>query len=98
MHLNLLTLVITALAVMRITRIVALDKITIPIRRWVLEKNGDTGNWTFLIHCPLCVSFWVGAVVAPLYWFFGRSPWFLIPALALAFAQLVIMVHKAEAL
>jgi hypothetical protein len=97
-HINLLTLLITALAVMRVTRLIVLDQITMPIRSWVVTRNGDTGWWTFLLHCPLCASVWIAAAVAPLYWFVGRSPGFLIPVLALAFAQLVVFVNKAEIL
>jgi hypothetical protein len=96
--LNLLTLVITALAVMRVTRLIVLDQITMPFRAWLLTRNGETGWFTFLFHCPLCASVWVGAAVAPLYWFFGRSAWFLIPALALAFSQVVVMINRADAL
>jgi hypothetical protein len=95
---NLLTLVITALAVMRVTRLVVLDQITNPIRMWIISKNGETGWFSYLIHCPICASVWIGGVAAPLYWFYGRNAWFLIPAIALAFSQLVIAVNRAEVL
>lgn len=40
----------------------------------------------YLMTCPWCVSIYVGAVAAPLAYFWGSSPWLLIPALALAFS------------
>lgn len=87
-----------ALAVMRVTRLICLDQITMPLRAKVLNKNGDTGWWTFLIHCPLCVSVYVGAVAAVLYYYEGHQAWVVIPALALAFSQLTIFVNHAEVL
>lgn len=91
-----LPLLITALAVARLTRIITTDRIALPIRQYVLAKNGDDGWFTFLIHCKYCASVWIAAGTAPLYWYFGRSPWFLIPAVALAFAEFIVFTAKLD--
>jgi hypothetical protein len=91
-----ISLIATALAVARISRLIAIDQITLPIRQWVLKRSGDNGWFTFLIHCPYCASVWVGAAASPLWWFFGDKAWFLIPAIALAFAQVTSLTTKIE--
>lgn len=51
----------------------------------------------YLATCPWCVSIYVGAVAAPLVWFWGSSPWLAIPALALAFSQATgVLASKGE--
>lgn len=40
----------------------------------------------YLLSCPWCASIYVAAVAAPLAYFWGASPWLLVPALALAFS------------
>jgi len=53
----------------------------------VLARNGgDEPKLVTLLTCPWCASIWIGAAAAPLAWFVGRSPWLLVPALALAFS------------
>jgi hypothetical protein len=37
---------------------------------------------------------WVSLIAAPLVWFFGDSPFMLIPALALAFSQVTGMISN----
>lgn len=60
------------------------------VRRQVAGERYDDGAerplTVYLIHCPWCVSIYVGAVAAPLVYFLGSSPWLLVPALALAFS------------
>ena len=60
------------------------------VRRHMAEERHDDGAEpplpVYLITCPWCVSIYVGAVAAPLVYFWGSSPWLLVPALALAFS------------
>lgn len=50
--------------------------------RWVVAK---------LSTCAWCTGLWVSGIAAPLVWLYGAKPWLLIPALALAFGQIVGM-------
>jgi hypothetical protein len=67
-----------------------------PFRFWVLQKSGDEGWWTYLTNCPRCMSIWVAAAAAPLYWFYGNTGWFLIPAMLFALGEIVILLQRAE--
>lgn len=64
MHvINLMTLVILLLATMRLTRIVVWDKITLPVRRAILQKTGLDSWLSYLVHCVTCTGFWSAALV-----------------------------------
>lgn len=115
-----------ALAVARVTRLIADDKITdaprrrLQVRLWVRHITDDEARrrytaqaasgpagmamakrWlaeerldnraepplsVYLLTCPWCASIYVAAAAAPLAYFWGSSPWLLVPALALAFS------------
>lgn len=91
---DLITLVLLVLAVTRLTGLVVYDRIGHPLRFWVVKKSGDNGWLTFGVHCPWCVGMWFAMAVAPMWWFWGRSPWFVIPCLALALSQAVGFLAK----
>lgn len=93
---DLFPFLLLVLAVARLTRLVVSDQITMPLRQWVVARDGEQGWFTFLVHCPWCAGFWVAAVTAPLYWFFGRSPFFVIPCVALAVSQAVGLLAKLD--
>ncbi len=40
----------------------------------------------YLLKCQWCISMWLAFVAAPVWYFAGDNPWFLIPACALAFS------------
>ena len=67
-------------------------------RRWVARQRYDDGAEpplsVYLITCPWCASVYVGAVAAPIVYFWGSSPWLLVPALALAFSHLTGLLAK----
>ena len=94
-----LQLLIYALAVARVTGLVYADTITEGARDaligWLDDRPKTLGAFLAdLITCPWCVSIWLGAIAAPLVWFWGDSPVMLIPALALAFSQVTGMTHN----
>ncbi len=94
-----LQLLIYALAVMRLDGLIRVDGITEGPRDallgWLDNRPHTLGAFVAeLIECPWCVSIWVGAVAAPLVWFFGDHPVMLIPALMLAFSQVTGMSHN----
>lgn len=95
---GLLTFLLVTLAVARLTKLVIDDRITLPIRSWIVAKNGENGWFTFLVHCPWCAGMWISMAVAPLWYFFGTTPWFVIPCMILALSQaaatLIIFTSK----
>lgn len=60
-----------ALATARATRLIVADRITQPVRTWVVRRwpappGEDVSLPAYLVHCPWCVSIWVGLPVAVL--------------------------------
>lgn len=51
-----------------------------------IQDDADPPLVVYLLSCPWCASIYVGALVAPLAYFWGSSPWLFVPALALAFS------------
>jgi hypothetical protein len=92
---HLLTLVVFILAAARVTRLLVADDITAPLRRWGARTFTD--KVAVLFVCPWCMGFWVSAVAAVLWWFWGDRWWLLLPALAFAISYLVgIMATRVE--
>lgn len=90
------SLTLTFLAVARVSKLVTTDYISLPIRQWVLRKNGETGWITHGLHCDLCVSVWGGFIAAPLWYFYGTRAWYVIPMLAMAMAYFVCIVKRVD--
>jgi hypothetical protein len=94
-----LQLLIYALAVARVTGLIYADTITEPLRDrligWLDDRPATLGAFiAALIQCPWCVSIWLGALAAPLVWFWGDSPVMLILGLWLALSQVTGMTHN----
>lgn len=51
--------VLLALAVARVIRLVVVDQITAPARRWVMSHFGEEGWQAYLVHCVWCSGIWV---------------------------------------
>lgn len=81
-----LTLLITALAVARVTRLITTDLIFATPRGWLLQRI-DGERLGYLLVCDWCMSVWVALAAAPLMYWHGDSAWFQVPALALALSQ-----------
>jgi hypothetical protein len=58
-----LELLVTVLAVVRVTRFVVSDKLSEPMRMWFMRRFGDESKITYLVHCFWCTSIWVGAPI-----------------------------------
>lgn len=54
------SLAVGALAVHRLTRLVAVDEVTAPLRASVSGRNPE-GRLAYLLSCPWCVSVYVAA-------------------------------------
>jgi hypothetical protein len=55
----LLAFVVLTLAVARVTRVIVIDDVAIPLRRWVITKFGDDSAAGKLVTCYWCAGFWV---------------------------------------
>jgi hypothetical protein len=99
----LITFLAFALAVARVTRLVTEDALTEPVRARLLPRlwrryapHIPPADWevaeppklVYLVTCPWCVSIYVAAVAAPLWYFLGSNPWVLVPAAGLSFSHL----------
>lgn len=82
-----LVLAITALAVARVTRLVTDDYLLNTPRAALIRRLGATSKGAYLVTCPWCVSIYAAAAAAPTAYWHGDSPWYLIPATALALSQ-----------
>jgi hypothetical protein len=95
-----LTLLVYALAVVRVTVFITKDDLIKEPREWLQRRiigvGRVVGTWRIktldLIDCPWCVSIYVSAVAAPVWYYLGDNPWTLLPAVALAFSQLAGML------
>lgn len=95
---NLLSFIVITLAVMRVTRIIVWDKITLPLRQKIMAWNGDNGIITYLVHCVYCTGFWVGAAMVTLYALLPHSEilFWAYAALAVAEAAPRLLNHEAR--
>ena len=73
----------------RLTRLVTDDAILGRFRTWFIRRWGPD-HWTsYLLHCPWCVSPYLGAGVFTTAWFYGDTPWFIIVASVLSASWLI---------
>lgn len=94
---NVLVLLILALACARITRLIVEDVITLPIRRAAVRRFGEDDWRTYLLHCRACVSVWVGLALAVIGWKLAMTgPWQTIVLVGLALSYVTILLGKAE--
>lgn len=96
-------LLITTIAVARVTRLITVDKIFEPFREWLIRVNGDTGWITYLAFCPWCMSVWVSTALVPPAWFLTHAPdtlaltsWIGLPLTVLAVAHLAALILTKE--
>jgi hypothetical protein len=90
-------LVIYALAFIRVVYLVTLDEITEPARDrllgWLDDRPGTLGAFLAkLVTCPWCASVWLGAIAAPVIWFWGDVGALLVVALCFALSQVAGML------
>lgn len=90
-------LLIYALAVARVTGLIVEDTIFDTPRDnligWLDDRPQTLGSAIAkLITCPWCAGMWVALIASPLVWFWGDTPWLLIPGIALAFSQVTGMI------
>lgn len=91
-----LTLAVYALAVARVTRLIAEDKILDPPRNAILRALPDDHPLAYGLLCKWCLSVWVAVPAAVVVHRWPTRPWSLIPATALAFSHLTGLLTRVE--
>jgi hypothetical protein len=97
MPIEVVPLVIYALAFVRVVYLVTTDSITEPTRDrligWLDDRPHTLGSFVAkLITCPWCASIWLGAMAGPVIWFWGDWGPLLVVALCLALSQVAGML------
>lgn len=96
-----LLLLVYALAVVRVTGLITRDQITASLRRRIVERlvpvevevpTGWRAEALYLVTCSWCVSIYVGALGAVVWYTVGNHPVLVVCAVALAFSQLAGML------
>lgn len=59
---------LTALALVRATRLVTEDQIFKPFRLWLVDRLGQDSQVTYLFFCRWCLSVWLGAIAGAVLW------------------------------
>jgi len=84
--------------VARLTRLVVLDALT---ETFMVKTINRLGRWprfqewfTDLVTCSWCTSMWIAPPVAAAGWYWGHSPWFVIPAVALTASHAISVVAQ----
>ena len=77
-------IVLTILAVARVTRLVTTDVLTETPRVWLTLRLESWPRIQYLIHCDWCASVYTGAAGAVAYAAWGETLWFMAVVLALS--------------
>lgn len=85
---SLAVFLLALLTVARVTRFITTDTLAQPFRDWVAVRFGPESKPADLIGCGWCSSIWVAAVVAPVAYYWGTTPWFVIVAMWLGVSWL----------
>jgi Protein of unknown function (DUF1360) len=89
-------MVLTVLATARITRLITADSITEPLRKRITGRLSEESRVVYLVHCPWCVSIYVGTVLAYLAWRWGETGWFAVATLALSASYVAGLLSVRE--
>lgn len=81
------SLIVAALAVARLTRLLTEDRLTVRWRQWVIKRWGPESLASYLVHCPWCMSIYISLPVMPIAALFPY-PW-VIGILAIPAASMV---------
>lgn len=93
---DLITLLVGALATARLTRLVTADRITQAPRTWLQIRLDPDGLAAYLLTCDWCASVYTGAGVAALLaWGPGWSVWVL-TALAFSYTAGWLAARESE--
>lgn len=93
---DILTLLVAALATARLTRLVTRDQITHGARRWALKHLDHDGMLAYLIVCDWCTSVYLGSAAAAIGAYHGAWTWWQAPVVMLAFSYVAGWLASKE--
>lgn len=91
-----LTLVLTLLAVARVTRLINADRITEAPRNALVRRLDPEGLAAYMVFCPWCVSVYTGAAGAAAWWAWGETRVFTAAVAALAASHVAGLLAGLE--
>lgn len=83
---DLITLLLAALATARLTRLITTDRITEAPRNWIIRRLPRESLLAYLLVCSWCSSIYVGVGLGAAWWAWGDHRWFAAGCAALAFS------------
>lgn len=87
---NWLEFILAALAVYRVSRMIAMEDGPADVFARLRDKAGQS-NWIGRgLNCPMCISFWLGFITA---WPIANSFYFWVIG-ALAMSAVTVIIHK----
>ena len=81
------SLIVAALAVARITRLLVDDRLTVRWRQWIVGRYGTESLMSYLVHCPWCMSMYLAIPIMPIAALFPY-PW-VVAILAIPAASMI---------
>ena len=91
---NLVTLIVLTLAATRLTRLAREDKITDPLRSFIVDKTGAASWLSYLFHCHWCLSVWAAAAVTAAHIAFPDNRLVTGGIVALAVAEAALRLYE----
>jgi hypothetical protein len=89
----LLAFVVLVLAVARATRVIVIDEVATPLRKWVFARFGPEGRMAKLVRCYWCCGFWISLLGCALVHAYAHAfaghrwhTWLLLPVTTFAVA------------
>ena len=91
-----LLVLLTIGAIARLARLLTADRISEPIREWVIKRYGDESMRAYFVSCDYCVSMYVAPAVATAAVLWGDNRVIIIGLLALtaSFIAGTIAAHE----
>lgn len=78
--------------VLRVTRFLNSDVLFEPVRERIDHRFGEASKIAYLVSCPWCASIYVAAAVAPLAYYAGEHPAFVIAAAMATFSYVTGLI------
>jgi hypothetical protein len=94
---DILILIGWVLAVARVTRLIAMDRITEDVRIAIVRHFGEGHMISYLVNCMWCVSIWVAAASTPVAVLMAHRSWPEAGLLALAASYITGMLSRLDA-